>query len=225
MLKLILMSLGILQLPGSEEIVLQNSYNEEIDVSWFPIVSACLSATGILFGGLWIVQPIADHTHWLTGKLAFVPLFFYRMTAWIIILFTLESFSFVPFVTLISANFLVIWGLQEKLVLEPLSSSCLSIVFPMFKLPSQDLDSEMSMKIFFWLIIGGNSLLLLVNIFIYLLYHYGAYNPWCNERPGVNYTNIIRAAFLYESFAQSFFVLRFKVCTFLGQKYRRKSCL
>ncbi len=34
MLKLILMSMGILQLPGSEEIVLQNSYNETIDVSW-----------------------------------------------------------------------------------------------------------------------------------------------------------------------------------------------
>ncbi len=42
---------------------------------------------------------------------------------------------------------------------------------------------------------------------------------------GVNFTNIIRAAFSYESFAQSFFVLIFKVCTFLAQKYRRKSCL
>ncbi len=36
--------------------------------------------------------------------------------------------------------------------------------------------------------------------------------------PGVNFTNIIRTAFLYESFARSFFVPRFKVCTFLAQK-------
>ncbi len=34
------------------------------------------------------------------------------------------------------------------------------------------------------------------------------------SRPGVDFTNILCAAFLYESFAQNFFVLRFKVCTF-----------
>jgi hypothetical protein len=34
------------------------------------------------------------------------------------------------------------------------------------------------------------------------------------HRQGVNFTNILRAAFSYESFARSFFVLRFKVCTF-----------
>ncbi len=35
-----------------------------------------------------------------------------------------------------------------------------------------------------------------------------------NSLPGVNFTNILRAAFSYESFSPSFFVLRFKVCTF-----------
>ncbi len=40
---------------------------------------------------------------------------------------------------------------------------------------------------------------------------------------GVNFTNILRVAFLYESFVRSFFVLRFKVCTFLAEKYLRKS--
>ncbi len=40
----------------------------------------------------------------------------------------------------------------------------------------------------------------------------------------VNFTNIIRAAFSYESFVRSFFVLRFKVYTFWVQKYQRKSC-
>ncbi len=43
-------------------------------------------------------------------------------------------------------------------------------------------------------------------------------------RPCVNITNILRAAFLYKSFARSFMVLRFKVCSFLAEKYRRKSC-
>jgi hypothetical protein len=43
--------------------------------------------------------------------------------------------------------------------------------------------------------------------------------------PGVNFTNILRTSFSYESFAQSFFVPRFKVCTFLAQKNWLKSCL
>jgi hypothetical protein len=34
---------------------------------------------------------------------------------------------------------------------------------------------------------------------------------------GVNFTNIIRATFSYESFARSFIVLRFRVCAFLAQ--------
>ncbi len=45
-----------------------------------------------------------------------------------------------------------------------------------------------------------------------------------DQSEGVNFTNILRAAFSYESFARSFFVLRFKVCTFLAQKYWCKSC-
>jgi hypothetical protein len=32
-----------------------------------------------------------------------------------------------------------------------------------------------------------------------------------NGKPGVNFTSILRAPFLYKSFAQSFFVLKFKV--------------
>ncbi len=42
-------------------------------------------------------------------------------------------------------------------------------------------------------------------------------------QPAVNFTNILRAAFSCESFARNFFVLRFKVCTFLAHKYWRKS--
>ncbi len=39
-----------------------------------------------------------------------------------------------------------------------------------------------------------------------------------NRPAGVNFTNILRAAYSYESFARSFFVLNFKVCTFFGAK-------
>jgi hypothetical protein len=38
------------------------------------------------------------------------------------------------------------------------------------------------------------------------------------KRVGVNFTNILRAAFSYESFARSFFVLEVKVKLFIGAK-------
>ncbi len=42
--------------------------------------------------------------------------------------------------------------------------------------------------------------------------------------PGVNFTNILGAAFLYESFLCSFYVLTIWVCTFLAKGFWCKSC-
>jgi len=177
------MSIGVLQLPGSEEIILYNSYNEKIDVSWFPIFTTILSAIGILFGGLWIVQPIIDETNWWIGKLAFLPIFFYRMLAWQIIIITLESFSLLVCVVFLSINCLVLYLVQKKLTLEPINSSCLAIVFPMYKLPSVNIEAKVSLKILFWLVLCGNFLLLSVYILIVLLHYFDLYNPWCSEGP------------------------------------------
>jgi hypothetical protein len=41
---------------------------------------------------------------------------------------------------------------------------------------------------------------------------------------GVNFTNILRAAFLYKSFLHSFYVLTIWVCNFLAKGFWRKSC-
>ncbi len=41
----------------------------------------------------------------------------------------------------------------------------------------------------------------------------------------VNFTNVLHAAFTYVSFARSFFVLTFQVCTLLVQDCWRKSCV
>ena len=175
------MSLRILPLPGTEKIVLQNSYKEKMDVSWFPIFTTCLSAIGILFGGHWIVQPLEDITNCLTGKLTFLSIFFYRMVAWQIIIITLERFSILPFAMFIFVNFLVLCLIQRKITVEPFSSSCLSVVFPMYKLPSQNLESKLSLKMLTWLVLIGNFFLLFSYIILFLLYHFDLYNPWCNE--------------------------------------------
>ncbi len=42
--------------------------------------------------------------------------------------------------------------------------------------------------------------------------------------PGVNFTNVLRAAFTYVSCVRSFFVLKLQVCTLLVQDCWHKSC-
>ena len=42
--------------------------------------------------------------------------------------------------------------------------------------------------------------------------------------PGINFNNILRAAFSYESFLRSFYVLTIWVCNFLAKGFWRKSC-
>jgi hypothetical protein len=46
-----------------------------------------------------------------------------------------------------------------------------------------------------------------------------------NSTPGVNFTNILRVAFSYESFERSFFVLAVKVQLFIGPRILAQMCL
>jgi hypothetical protein len=63
LLKLSLMSLGLLKLPGSEQTHLVNSYDVAIDLSWFPIVLICFSVLAILYGAFKTMEPIAEQTN------------------------------------------------------------------------------------------------------------------------------------------------------------------
>jgi hypothetical protein len=44
------------------------------------------------------------------------------------------------------------------------------------------------------------------------------------SHPGVNFTNILQAAFCTEVFVRSFYVLTIWVCNFLAKGFWRKSC-
>jgi len=63
LLKLSLMSLGLLKLPGSERTYLVNSYDFAINLSWFPIVTICFSVVAILYGASKTMEPIAEQTN------------------------------------------------------------------------------------------------------------------------------------------------------------------
>ena len=77
-----LMSLGILKLPGTEQKLFKNAYGIEIDFQWWPIVSSILSLIGILFGTLWMFDPIVKETNKIVGYFTFIPIFLFRFKIW-----------------------------------------------------------------------------------------------------------------------------------------------
>ena len=177
LLKLTMMAFGILPLPGTEKTTVKNRFDLEIDLTWFPIVSTCLSIVGVLIGTLWIVDPIVKETTWIIGKLTFIPIFFYRMLVWLLILIILDWFSLIALVCFALINFIILFFAQKELDIDPVSHALLSLIFPIYRLPS-DFDSKVLMKILFWMITIGNSLLLLFHVSVYCLYYFNVYNPW-----------------------------------------------
>ncbi len=180
LLKLTMMAFGILPLPGTEKSSVKNRFDIEIDLTWFPIVTTCLSIVGVLFGTLWIVDPIVKETHWI-NKLAYLPIFFYRMLVWLLILIILEKFSAIPFVCFAIINILILFFAQKNLDIDPICHALLSLIFPIYKLPSQNLgdnESKKGMKILFYMITIGNTTLLIFHVSVYYLYRHNVYNPW-----------------------------------------------
>ena len=174
-----MMATGILEIPGSEKQTFSNQHGEEIDFSWLPIGSVCLSIIGILTGALWVVAPVQKETNWFVGKITFLPIFFFRMLAWEIILIILDSFSLFIFLGFALLNWIVLLFVQDQFILEPINHALLSLIFPVFKLPSTKVEDTNSFKILFWMILTGNLFFLIVHGCLVLVYHYDIYNPWC----------------------------------------------
>jgi len=78
MLTITLMSMGVLRLPGTEHETFTNAYGFEIDFQWWPVFSSVISVIGILFGTLWMFQPIVNETNRMVGYLTFLPIFVFR---------------------------------------------------------------------------------------------------------------------------------------------------
>jgi len=170
----------ILPLPGSENTKLINGFGISINMSWFPIVSTCLSVIGIITGALWIVRPVVKETNFVIGKLTFLPIFFFRMCLWLVFLILLHSFSAFIFIAFAGWNMILLLLVQEDLGIDPFSHSLLSLIFPVHKMPSLKINSKISLKILFWMVFAGNSVLLMFHTCLYSLFYFKIYNPWCN---------------------------------------------
>jgi hypothetical protein len=164
-----------------------NTYGIKIDLSWFNIVSSIFSIIAILVGSRWTVKSIQEETNALVAILVFIPLFFYRMVAWMIIITLLHTFSLAVLGGFVLINILVFVFLQDpiengKFEAEPLAHSFLSIIFPVSLLPTSTFkNSKNSFKLLFWLVLIGNLTLFGVLTILFVLYNYDIYNPWCAE--------------------------------------------
>lgn len=111
-------------------------------VNRFPIASTFYSVIGIFVGSLWTTEPIARETNSFVGKFTYLPIFLFRMLAWQIIIIMLVFFSIYIIACMLCVNWAVFFFSQEKLKLEPVCYACLSLVLPIHKLPSENVENR-----------------------------------------------------------------------------------
>ena len=105
-------------------------------------MSTFYSVVGIFVGSLWTTEPIARETNSFVGKFTFVPIFLFRMLAWQIIIIMLVFFSIYILACMLCVNWAVFFFTQKTLKLEPVCYACLSLVLPIYKLPSEILENR-----------------------------------------------------------------------------------
>jgi hypothetical protein len=169
--------------------IVSNTFWIKFDLSWFNIVSSIISVVTILFGSRWTVRPIQEETNAFVAYIVFLPLFIFRMLSWLAIITILHSFSLIAFTALAFINILIFVLAQDQLVVEPLSHSLLSLIFPVSFFPSTRLSNKNGLKLLFWLTLIGNLTLLTVIASLFALYDVDLYNPWCSANNNNNNDN------------------------------------
>ena len=158
-----------------------NTYGIKLDLSWFNIVSSMVSGLSILFGSFWIVRPIQEETNGLIAFLVLLPIFMFRMSAWLIIIAIFHSFSLVAFALLTFLNLIVFLLAQITITIDPLAHTFLSLILPVPFLPSSKVNTENGLKLLFFLGLIGNLALIGFLALIFSLYNFDIYNPWCSN--------------------------------------------
>jgi hypothetical protein len=165
---------------GSTPMIVGNTHGIKVDLSWFNIASSIFSVIAILIGSRWTVNSIQEETNALVAILVFIPLFFFRMVSWMIIITLLHTFSLAVFIGFVLINMAIFVLIPDTIEVEPLAHSFLSIIYPVPHLPTAIFKTNHnSMKLLFWLILIGNLTLLGILTILFVLYNYDAYNPWC----------------------------------------------
>lgn len=175
-----MVSMGILEINGFS---IESTYGR-INLSWWPIVSSTCSIVGLLFGSLWIYEPVSKKTNKWIGFFTFLPIFFFRLLSWQILILLTVELSLIVIIVILFINTTILYAVQSsQLVTEPLNSAILSIVLPMYKLPSTPIDQDISTKVLTLLVCCGNMLIVFSLGIVFTLQSFGVYNPWdCNHK-------------------------------------------
>ena len=152
-----------------------------MDLSWFTVISSIISILAIVTGAVWTLEPIQVQTHAWLGIFAFVPLFLFRMLSWLIIITFLDSFSMFVLVGIVILTWVLLFFIQDRLHVEPLKQTLLSVVFPVVKMPSGHSNSPADLKLLIWLVVSGNLFFMLIIITLFCLYYFEVYDPWCSK--------------------------------------------
>ena len=93
-----------------------NTYGTTLNLTWISIVSSVFSVIGIFVGSGWTVNTIQKETNPYVANLVFIPLFFYRMFTWMIIITLLHSFSLAVFAGFAFINLFIFVFFQVPIV-------------------------------------------------------------------------------------------------------------
>jgi hypothetical protein len=110
------MFIGKIFFLGSEQIEMTNTYGTTLNLTWISIVSSVFSVIAIFVGSGWTVNSIQKETNLYVANLVFIPLFSYRMFAWMSIITLLHSFSLAVFAGFAFINLFIFVFFQVPVV-------------------------------------------------------------------------------------------------------------
>jgi len=130
----------------------------------------------------WIFRPLFNKAGSLVGHLICIPICIFRLLSWQIIIVTLVEISFAVVAVALALNIIILLYVQEDwLILEPLSSSLLSLVLPLYQIPSAEVDQTIAWRALAGMTLSGNALLMIVMSIIFGLNKAGLFSPWTPE--------------------------------------------
>ena len=113
------------------------------------------------------------------GFLICLPVCIFRLLSWLLIMVTLVDLSLVVVGLAFIMNAAILFFVQkDRLILEPLTSSLLSLVLPLYRIPSAEVDQTIAWKALWSLTLSGNALLMIVLSLIFGFHRAGKFNPW-----------------------------------------------
>jgi len=89
-----------------------------------------------------------EETYPWVRRVAFIPLFLFRMLSWLLIMMLLHNFTLFVTAGFLLLNWIVFFLGQDHH--EPLKQSLLSLVFPVIKLPSAKVNQQADLKLLAW---------------------------------------------------------------------------